>query len=143
MYFSHVQGSKGMAVAAKHGDCGLPSSIYSGQLPVPERMLWTSEVAPAERDPYQNEWNALTHAIRHDTPFNEVKRGVEASVATSMGRFAAHTGQEITWDAFFNSTVELAPGVDKLTLDSASPLMPDAQGIYPIPEPGRKRDREY
>jgi predicted dehydrogenase len=143
MYYSHAQGTKGMAVVSKQGDCGLPSSIYSGQLPTAERRLWESVVPTDQQNPYQNEWNALTRAIRHDTPFNEVKRGVEASVATSMGRFAAHTGQEITWDQFYNNPTELAPGVDQLTLDGPSPLLPDADGRYPIPEPGIKRDREY
>ena len=37
-------------------------------------------------------------AIRKDKPYNEVKRGVEASLVTSMGRMAAHTGQIITRD---------------------------------------------
>jgi len=132
-----------MAVVSKNGDCGLPSSIYSSQLPTVERRLWESVVPPDQQNPYQNEWNALTRAIRHNTPFNEVKRGVEASVATSMGRFAAHTGQEITWDQFYNNPTELAPGVDQLTLDGPSPLRPNADGRYPIPEPGIKRDREY
>lgn len=60
-----------------------------------------------------------------------------------MGRFAAHTGQEVTWDDFYNGTVELAPNADKLTLDSPSPLLVGADGRYPVPEPGIKRDREY
>ena len=33
MYFSHVHGTKGMAIAAKQGDCGGPSSIHKGQTP--------------------------------------------------------------------------------------------------------------
>ena len=143
MYFSHVHGTKGMAIAAKNGDCGLPSSIHSGQTPTRTNQVWLSEVKPDERDPYQNEWNALTSAIRNDTPYNEVKRGVEASVTTSMGRFAAHTGQEVTFDDFLNSETELAPGVDKLTLDGPSPLLADTNGRYPVPEPGIKKDREY
>jgi predicted dehydrogenase len=143
MYFSHVQGSKGMAVAARNGDCGLPSSIHSGQNPTRESQLWISKVAPEERDPYQNEWNALTDAIRKDVPYNEVKRGVQASVTSSLGRFAAHTGQEVTYDDFLNKSVELAPNADKLTLDGPSPLLADANGLYPIPQPGIKKDREY
>jgi len=30
-----------------------------------------------------------------------------------------------------------------LTFDSAAPVLADANGKYPIPEPGIKRDREY
>ena len=143
MYFSHVQGSKGMAVASRNGDCGMPSSIHTSQNPSRSTLTWESKVKPEERDPYLNEWNDLTSAIRNNKPYNEVKRGVEASLATSMGRFAAHTGQEVTWEDFCNGTVELAPNADKLTLDSPSPLLANADGRYPVPEPGRKRDREY
>jgi len=143
MYLSHVQGSKGMAIASNNGDCGLPSSTYRGQNPVRENRLWVSDVPPDQRDPYQNEWNSLVDAIRHDRPYNEVKRGVEASVTTSLGRMAAHTGQEITFEEFLNSEHEYAPGADKLTMDSPAFLKADADGRYPIPEPGIKKDQEY
>jgi hypothetical protein len=33
--------------------------------------------------------------------------------------------------------------VDKLTTDSAAPLLADADGRYPVPEPGIKRKTEY
>jgi hypothetical protein len=33
-------------------------------------------------------------AIREDKPYNEVKRGAKASLVTSMGRMAAHTGPD-------------------------------------------------
>jgi predicted dehydrogenase len=143
MYFSHVQGSKGMAIAAKNGDCGLPSSIHSSQNPNRGNQVWVSDVKPDERDPYLNEWNDLTEAIRNDKPYNEVARGVHASVTSSLGRYAAHTGQEVTFEDFLNHPIELSPNSDKLTLTSDSPIMPDKNGRYPIPEPGIKKNREY
>ncbi len=96
-----------------------------------------------ERNPYQNEWNDLMDAIRDDKPYNEVERGVMATATSSLGRKAAHTGQEITLDEFLNSDQEYAPGVDKLTMDSPAPLLADANGFYPIPEPGIKKHSEY
>jgi hypothetical protein len=33
--------------------------------------------------------------------------------------------------------------VDKLTLDGPAPLNLGADGKYPVPEPGIKKDREY
>ena len=72
-----------------------------------------------------------------------MKRGVEASVVTSMGRMAAHTGQEITYDQMLNCEHEFAPGVDQLTYETPSPLMPQFDGKYPVPEPGVKKEREY
>ncbi len=106
-------------------------------------MVWQSEVAPDQRNPYVNEWNDLVDAIRNDTPYNEAKRGVLASVASSLGRMAAHTGQEMTFDEMLNSDHEYAPGVDTLTMDSPAPLPADPDGKYPIPQPGLVTNREY
>lgn len=143
IYSSYAHGSKGMAIVAASGDCNPPSSIHSGQNPTHANTIWTSKVPPAESNPYINEWNDLVDAIRNDKPYNEVKRGVQASLVTSMGRFSAHTGQEITYEQMLNSNHELAPGVDKLTMDSPSPLRSDADGKYPVPQPGILKDREY
>jgi len=60
-----------------------------------------------------------------------------------MGRRAAHTGQEITYDAMLNSDHEYAPGTDKFTMDSPAPVQPDENGMYAQPQPGLKGDREY
>lgn len=143
IYSSYLHGTKGFAVASKHGDCGLPSSIHSGQDALKDTKLWESNVPPDQRNPYANEWNDLVHAIRNDKPYNETKHGVEASLVSSMGRRAAHTGQEVTFEAMLNSAQEFAPDVDKLTMDSPPPLRSNAEGEYPIPQPGIKVDTEY
>ena len=142
-FSSYMHGTKGSAIVSKHGDCGQPASLYKGQSPKSADRLWESKVNPDEQDPYQNEWNDLMDAIRNDKPYNEVKRGVEASLVTSMGRMAAHTGQEITYDDMLNCEHEMAPGVDKLTADSPAPLRPGKDGRYPVPQPGIRTKREY
>jgi hypothetical protein len=106
-------------------------------------QTWQSKDIGGEHNPYQNEWNDLVDAIRHDKPYNEVKRGVEASLVTSMGRMAAHTGQIITFDQMLNCPHEFAPTVDRLTMDGPAPVMGDANGKYPVPKPGIVVDREY
>jgi len=68
---------------------------------------------------------------------------VQASVVTSMGRMAAHTGVEVTYDDMLNCDHQFAPGVENLTLESESPLTSKTDGTYPIPEPGKKKNREY
>ena len=85
----------------------------------------------------------MVDAIQNNKPYNEVKRGVEASLVSSMGRMAAHTGQEITFDQMLNSDHEYAPGVDKFTMESPAPLLAEANGKYPIPMPGIVKNREY
>jgi predicted dehydrogenase len=142
LYHSFVHGTKGMAIVSKSGDCGRPSSTYRGQVPTRDGLIWTSD-SKLPDDPYFNEWQALTEAIRDDKPHNEVERGVMASLVTSLGRYAAHTGQEVTLDEMLNHTHEFAPDADKLTMDSPAPLQADKNGLYPIPEPGVKKNREY
>lgn len=142
-FASYLHGTKGMAIASKSGDCGLPSSMYSGQTPTSSGRIWESKVSSEERDPYLNEWNDLMDAIRNDKPYNEVKRGVETSLVTSMGRMAAHTGLEVTYEDMLECDHEMAPGLDKLTANSPAPLMPDANGRYPVPQPGITTKREY
>jgi len=142
-YSSYVHGTKGMAICAKSGDAGLPSSTYKGQNPDRANQIWQSEVAPTEVESHFNEWTDLLEAIRNDQPFNEVQRGVEASVVTNMGRFAAHTAQEVTFEQMLNHEHEYCPDTDKLTMDSPSPLPADADGKYPVPEPGVKKNREF
>ena len=79
-------------------------------------------------------------AIRNDKPYNEAERGVEASLISSMGRMAAHTGQEITFEDMLNCEHEFAPDVDKLTMDSAAPLQAGQDGKYPKPHAGHHQE---
>jgi len=140
MYSSYLHGTKGIAIASRANDCGGPSAIYKGQNIVPEKVVWQSK---DNTNPYQNEWDELMMAIRNNKPYNEVKRGVQASLVSSMGRMAAHTGQVITYDDMLNCEHEFAPGLDTITKDSPAPLMPDASGRYPVPRPGLNPKREY
>jgi predicted dehydrogenase len=143
IYHSCAQGTKGYAVLSKSGDCGPQSSTYKGQLPERSNMIWESQIERADQNSHQNEWDDLIDAIRGDKPFNEARRGVQASVVTSMGRMAAHVGRTVTFEEMLNSDHEYAPNVDKLTLDGPAPLMPDANGMYPIPQPGIVTKREF
>jgi predicted dehydrogenase len=143
IYSSYAHGSKGMAIVSHDGDCGVPSSIYSSQAPQRDKLVWQSKLTAREDPPYDNEWNDLVEAIRNDKPYNEVPRGVQATVTTSMGRMAAHTGQEITFDQMLNHEDVYAPGIENFTMDSPPPLKSDADGRYPIPMPGIIKHHEY
>lgn len=140
IYSSYAHGTKGSAIASRSGDCGGPSAVYSDHNMAAEALKWQST---DNSNPYQNEWEALMDAIRNNKPFNEVKTGVEASLVSSMGRMAAHTGQLITYDQMLNHEHEYAPGLDTLTADSPAPVQLEANGRYPAPMPGQKGMREY
>ena len=51
LYSNFVQGSKGMAIISKTGDCGPPSSTYKGQLPKKANMIWQSKTEPGRQRP--------------------------------------------------------------------------------------------
>ncbi len=140
-FASYAHGSMGSAVISTSGHIPALCRIYKGQNQTDEDPVWS--FPQPEPNPYQLEWDDLVEAIRGDKPFNEVKRGAEASLVTSMGRMAAHTGQIVTWDDILKNDHEFAPGVDQLTLNSKAPLQLGPDGKYPFPQPGITTAREY
>ena len=140
-FASYALGSKGAAVISTAGHTPSKCRIYDGYNMIDDKVTWA--YPEPERNPYQIEWDDLIDAIREDRSYNEVKRGAEASLITSMGRMAAHTGQIITRDEMLACEHEFAPDVDKLTLDGEAPLLADSDGMYPVPLPGMITDREY
>ncbi|MFO1064647.1 MAG: Gfo/Idh/MocA family oxidoreductase [Pirellulales bacterium] len=140
-FASYAHGTKGSAVISTAAHTPAKCKIYKSQKFAKDQVSW--QYPPDEPNPYQLEWNHLIAAIREDKPYNEVERGVKASVVTSMGRMACHTGQVITYDDMLNCEHEFAPEVDKLTMTSDAPLKANAEGKYPVPQPGIVASREY
>jgi predicted dehydrogenase len=140
-FFSYAHGSKGSAVISTSGHTPGKVRTFKGHKMDKADLLW--KFPQPEPNPYQLEWDDLIDAIRQDKPYNEAKRGAEASLVSSMGRMAAHTGQIVTYDEILNCEHEFAAGVDKLTMDSPAPLQAGSDGMYPIPQPGIIKDREY
>ena len=148
-FASFAHGSKGSAIISTSSHAPGRVRIFKSQNINPrdytsDNVAWAFSRPPeTEPSPYDLEWNDLIGAIRDNRPYNEVKRGVEASLVTCMGRMAAHTGQEVTYEEMLNCQHEFAPNLDKLTLNSPAPLQAGPDGKYPVPEPGLKRSQEY
>jgi predicted dehydrogenase len=146
-FASYVHGTKGSGIISFNSHSPARPKLYKGHNlpPIAKKadQVWAWD--QPEPSPYQLEWNDLLAAIRNNKPYNEVKRGAEASLVTAMGRMAAHTGQTIEYDQILNSQHEFGPDVDKLTLSSPPPLLAGADGKYPVPQPGKGRPpyREY
>jgi predicted dehydrogenase len=145
-FASYAHGTRGSAVISSSSHTPAHCRIYKDQKIVNKgRQVGhpTWRCSPREPNPYQLEWDHLVDAIRKDKPYNEVKRGAEASLVTSMGRMAAHTGKVVTFDEMLNCKHEFAPEVDKLTMESPAPLRLGADGKYPVPQPGIKTKQEF
>ena len=140
-FASFAHGTKGSAVISNGPRIPALCSTYKSTRIASEDLTW--RYPTGEPNPYQLEWEHLIDAIRQDKPYNEVQRGAEASLVTSMGRMAAHTGQVVTYDEMLNCDHEFAPGIDQLTMASPAPLPAGSDGKYPVPMPGINPTREY
>ena len=140
-FASYAHGTKGSAVISTFMHTPAKCRIFSGQSVARADMTWA--FPQPEPNPYQLEWDHLVEAIRQDKPYNEVKRGTEASLVVLMGRKAVHTGQSVTFEEMLNDGHEFAPGVDKLSMDSPALVQMAAGGTYPVPQPGRLKEREF
>jgi predicted dehydrogenase len=138
-FASYAHGTKGSAIISTSGHA--PGKVRTFRDQNMDERIW--RYPQPERSPYQLEWDDLIEAIREDKPYNEVERGAIASMVTSMGRMAAHTGQVVTYEQMLNCPHEFAPDVDKLTMESPAPLKSNDKGQYPVPQPGILKDREY
>ena len=77
-------------------------------------------------DMYQTEHDELFASIRSDKPINDGERMAHSTLMGIMGRMAAYTGQEITWEQALNSQAKLVPDrLDwKMKLDIAPMAIP-------------------
>jgi predicted dehydrogenase len=138
---TYVHGTKGSGIVSFGGHMPSRCRLFENQDMRDANIAWAWD--KPEPNPYQMEWDDLIAAIRGDKSYNETERGTEASLQCVLGRMAAHTGQVITRDEVLKVQHEFAPNADKLTLDSPSPLAANEEGKYPIPQPGKVKDREY
>lgn len=83
-------------------------TIGRGRVPVIEGPRpWRYDGPPPNM--YQAEHEALLGAIRAGRPVNDGRRMAHTTLMAIMGRMAAYTGQEITWEQALNSQQKLVP----------------------------------
>ena len=126
-----IHGAKGSAVL---GEGQTEPRLYKGHKQTAENMIWEFKGTP--KNQYQVEHDLLFDAIRNDKPYNEAERSAYAAMTGILGRMAAESGKEITWDDAIASDLVLAPGLENITMDSEAPIKPNEDGSYPIAMPG-------
>ncbi len=70
---------------------------------------WSWDAQTPKTNPYVQEHADLIASIRAGQPLNEGRQVAESTLTAIMGREAAYTGQEITWDAILNAPQDLVP----------------------------------
>ncbi len=73
---------------------------------------------------YQREHDVLFAAIRQGKPVNDGKRLATSTMLAIMGRMAAYTGQQVSWEQAFNSQEKLFP--DQVDWKGSFPVRPRA-----------------
>jgi len=90
---------------------GSEGSCTIGRGPRPKiegKVNWTWSGQPY--DMYQREHDVLFASLRKNAPVNDGQRLATSTMLAIMGRMAAYTGQQITWDQAMNSQESLVPG---------------------------------
>ncbi len=127
-----IQGATGSAVLGE----GQPKPrLFKGHKQTSGNLIWSYK--GPDCDHYQREHDLLFDAIRNDKPYNETERSAKSCFAAIMGRMACESGKLVTWDEAIQSQIQLAPGLERLTWDGDAPVMPDANGKYPVAVPGQ------
>lgn len=83
---------------------------------------WTYQ--GAKNDMYQAEHDALFASIRQAKPINNGQRLATSTLLAIMGRMAAYTGQQVTWEEALNSQESLFPAGLEWKMSHPVPPMP-------------------
>lgn len=107
----YISGTKGIAIIGRG-----PLPRIEGQTP------WTFK--GQKNDMYQAEHDRLFASIRQQKPINDGERMATSTLLALMGRMAAYTGQQVTWEQVLNSEERLFP--EKLEWNMELPVRPMA-----------------
>jgi myo-inositol 2-dehydrogenase / D-chiro-inositol 1-dehydrogenase len=105
---------------------GTEGTCTIGRGPTPRiegktNWTWTGQ----KYEMYQREHDVLFASIRKGEPVNDGKRMATSTLLAMMGRMAAYTGQQITWDQAMNSQEKLFP--DHLDWNGSMEVRPRAE----------------
>lgn len=86
-------------------------------------------------DNHHQEHHDLFAVLRRGEVYNEGDYGAESSMTAILGRMATYSGKIIKWEEAINSNVDLSPAAYDFA--ATPPVVPDANGYYPVPVPGQ------
>jgi len=88
-------------------------------------------------DALQQEHDDLFAAIRRGDAYSEAENGAHSTMTAILGRMATYSGKIVKWDDAINSQIDLSPSVYDFA--AAPPVVPDSDGKYPVPVPGKTK----
>jgi predicted dehydrogenase len=116
---------------------GTKGTIYCGNANILDRkgtVLYQFDKSK-ENNPYQTEHDELFASIaKGEYKFADAENGAKSTMTSILGRMATYSGQVIEWDKAINSNINIMPA--KFDFDALPPVLPDANGLYPVAVPG-------
>jgi predicted dehydrogenase len=107
----------------------------AGQIKAGGKTLYAYDMKK-ENNPYQTEHDELFAAIaKGEYKFDDTENGAKTTLTAIIGRLATYSGQVIDWDTALNSGLSIQPTV--YDWNAKPPVLPDANGFYPIAVPGQ------
>jgi len=120
-----TKGNQSEAVTGTKGFCQI--NAYTMKGPKGE-AIW--QYKGEHNKPYVQEHTDLIESIRKGKPLNELKTVADSTLVAVMGRLAAYTGEEVTWDKALNSQQDTMPSKLSWDMKLETP---------PVAIPGRDR----
>jgi predicted dehydrogenase len=102
-----IDGTRGRIAEHFIGSKG--SSDAAGEITGAHAWTWPAPPRDQRINPYRQEHTDLVAGIRSGKPYNELKQVAESTLTAIMGREAAYTGQEVTWDDVLTADQDLTP----------------------------------
>ena len=87
-------------------------------------------------NPYVQEHYDIQQAIKENKKYHEGWHGAISCMTTVMGRMATYSGVVVKWDELVAKGYDTFPQ-NMTSWNATPPVMPDANGLYPIPMPGK------
>lgn len=100
-------------------------------------ILWRHRERDEEQGASQLEQNVFINSILNGTHINNTEYGAKSSLTAILGRMATHSGQETKIEQVLASDMHIGPG--EHAWDAKMPDMPDKNGDYEIPIPGKAK----
>ena len=113
--------------------CDGVATMHSGGAEISGSNAW--RFSGKQVDPYTQEHIDLQTAILNDLPVNEAEQVANSTMCAIMGRMAAYTGKDVTWEQAMSSTEVLMPETVEFGSHPEAPVAIPGRTKLALPTP--------
>lgn len=132
----HIGGCADEVREHAHGTKGtldIDDGGIGGQMKLAGGKKWRSKGHKV--DNHHQEHHDLFAALRDGRTYNEGDYGARSTMTAILGRMATYSGKIVKWDDALHKGVDLSPA--SYDFAATPPVVPDANGFYPVAVPGK------